>query len=200
MLSPQIDEVKLKTCLSAKWSQHRLFFLLRKTGKKNFFIKFVLWLLFFSQKFFFFSASRPGLENPRPKKKFLRRNSLIFRYFGILLRFFSNAAHRPNPGWPPQLQTDFQRFGFFLCFSQFKVLTVEQKKKKMENFNSQKCNRFKKSLFIHITKSNQILEESFSGLLAAQFPTVGLNIPRSKRSTVVFRRSLWNLDCDGNQR
>jgi hypothetical protein len=39
---------------------------------------------FFSRKIAF-SASRPGVANPRAKKKFLRRNSVTF---WVLLSFF----------------------------------------------------------------------------------------------------------------
>ncbi len=80
--------------------------------------------------------------------------------FWVLLSFYK-CGPQTNSGWPPLLHTDFQRFILF-----FLVRGFDRWIKKSQNQNS---------------------EESLFGLSATQFPTVDLNVLRSKRTTVGFQ-------------
>ncbi len=169
----KVDEVKLIILFISEMITAQTFsFSSSKNCRKYFF-----WILFFDNFFcrkITFSASRPGVANPRPKKKFLRRNSVVFRCFEFC-SVFLNAAHRPiRVGHPCSRQTSRDFFVVFL------VRGFDRRMKKKP-----------KSKFGRIT-----------------FWTFGHPISHCgfwmfcevKDPRLVFSWSLWNLDCDGNQR
>ncbi len=113
VLSPQSRRGQINNLVYQRNDHSTDFFLLFFKKLSNFFFWFLLFDDFFSRKIAFL-ASRPGVANPRPNKKFLRRNSVIFRYFEFCSIFFSNAAHRPNRvDHPCSRQTPRD----FFCFS-----------------------------------------------------------------------------------
>ncbi len=138
--------------------------------------KYFFWIFddFFTEKIAFQPPDQ-GWRNRGPRRNFCGE---IQWFFDILsfAQFFFKYGPQTEPGWPPLLHTDFQRF-FIFVFLSSRFWPLNEKKTKIK-----------------------IWKNHFLDFRPPNFPLWVWMYRGVKDPRLVFRRSLWNLDCDGNQR